>query len=492
VCSLSEIKVAIASLKKKKIDNCDIHFYDPRRFARASAQLAKQRADASSSAAEAAIEAVKAAEKAQFLLEEEARELAELNERWRQQAMEEARVLAQEHERQRLEARQKAEMIAAENKRARDAAEEEARQFEARSQEAQERARIEAQRLIDEENVRKAEEAQAIAHGEMLAENVAVASRAVHEIVMHEIETGKIETQVRNSAKEEAFGWWQKSSALGCLDASNDLAMCLAYGDGCETDTVRARKVWEDAINRGHAPSMHNCAMAFIKRTGIILRFMGGGPGNMERATELLVAAAKKGYQPSIDFLYESQPLCFRTLDDFEPKSMPPMKFADTIVGRRVQVYGYKFEDKRYELNNMYGTVESIKPAAGKFMVRLEDYSLVSFSRNHIQRPFVASLSEDLIKVPPPPPTEISISINPKLSLGIDLESDTLLVTKVDPKSQTWEQGIRPGFILAYIAGIRVKDLEHASIELKESKGRKDKTCQVIFHVLENRPKGFF
>jgi TPR repeat protein len=492
VSSLPQIKAAIAKAKKNGLTSAPLYFYDPRRYARASAQLAKLRSDASANAAEAALEAEKAAEKAKLKFEEEARQLAAMNELRREEALQAARKLAVEHERERQEARDLAAALAEQNRKARERAEEEARLFEMRAEEAQERARLEAKRIFDEETERQAQEAAALAHGESLKEARAVASRAVHKVIMAEIEAGKLAQEARNKAKFKAFEWWEKSSSLGCLDASNDLAMCLAYGDGCDRDTVRARNVWENAVRRGHAASMHNFAMAFINRTGIVLRFMGGGPGNMERATELLVSAARTGYQPSMDFLYELQPLSFRSPTDFQPRPMPPMKFADTIVGRRVEVYGYQESDSRFELNGMFGTVEDLRPAAGRFIVRLEDYSLVSFNRNHLQRPFIAALSEDLIKVPPPPPKELIINIDPMLPLGIDAESDTLLVIKVIPNQQAWNNGVRPGHTLASVCGIKVHNLEKASSELAASKDRRDDTCEVIFHVFESRPKGFF
>ena len=111
---------------------------------------------------------------------------------------------------------------------------------------------------------------------------------------------------------------------------------------------------------------------------------------------------------------------------------MPPFKFADAQLGRRVELCGFAPGSPRaLRLNGQCATVVEIKPAAGRYVVELDDLELVGLSARHLRRPFVASLDEGLASKPPPEPVKVAYRVDPELPLGLEAEFDTLVVSKV-------------------------------------------------------------
>jgi len=275
-----------------------------------------------------------------------------------------------------------------------------------------------------------------------------------------------------------------------------------------------ARKWWELAIELSqHAPSMHALAMAYLNRTGIVLRYGGGSVNtgthdNLVRCTELLVKAARQGHSPSVEYLYAAQPLTFSSPQDFEPRELPPFAFSDTMVGRRVEIVGLrrKLEQTNasssrssssnrqnkggsrdeHELNGVCGTVVEVKPAAGKLEVELDDGRLLSFPRRNLRRPFLAALDESLAKKPKgSTPDTVDYALDPSMPMGLEAEFDTLCVSKVLPQGQAWEAGMRPGTTIVAVAGVSVKDLDAAAEAYEEARARGEESCAVTCLVEE-------
>jgi len=108
-------------------------------------------------------------------------------------------------------------------------------------------------------------------------------------------------------------------------------------------------------------------------------------------------------HEPSMEFLYAHLPLSYSHPLDFQPTALPLPAFADTIVGRRVEVritprglhrkdkakgargvrHGKtpeehheekpSIESRAAELNGQCGTVLELRPASGTYRVELDD-----------------------------------------------------------------------------------------------------------------------
>jgi hypothetical protein len=279
----------------------------------------------------------------------------------------------------------------------------------------------------------------------------------------------------RAAARAEGVAWWRLAAQQGHLDAQHLLAAALAAGHGCLQDGKAASEWWRKAIEKGYAPAQHGLAAAYLaQQQGVALRPGVGVRGNLERATELLVLAARQGFAPAQALLFAAQPLTFATAQDFAPRPLPPFRFAGTLLGRRVEV-GPAAQDAQWR--GCCGTVRAVRQ--GKYVVELDDGTQLELRTRHLQRHFLAPLDASFVKQPPPPPVEVRYALSPARALGVEAHFASLLVTRVSPEGQAWAAGVRAGCTLVAVGEQPVATLDDAAGALEASRLRGDEQCTV-------------
>jgi TPR repeat protein len=63
---------------------------------------------------------------------------------------------------------------------------------------------------------------------------------------------------------EDAIKYYRQAAAAGNLDGMFGLGGMLAAGDGAKQDFAQAKALFEKAAERGHAPSVHGLAQAYM------------------------------------------------------------------------------------------------------------------------------------------------------------------------------------------------------------------------------------
>ena len=480
--TLAALKSAIASLKSQGDVKACLKWQDPKRAVTAAAHLARLKSEASQRAATIAAETEAAAAAAHATAQAAANALAEANERARvktearRQRRKEAAAQAREAAKAKRKQMELALQVAVSN--AENAAREarEAEEIARRDAEVAAAARAQAAHVREEaERLRKAEFAQ-------LRQDTVRAEAAVHAAVAKDVALCKALEAVQATCRLEGIGWWRMGAARNHAESQHLLADALARGTGgCPQDGKEASKWWLKAIEQGYAPAQHGFAAAYIEQLrGVAIRPGAGVRGNLERATELLVLAARQDYAPAQDFLFDAQPLSYATLEDFVPKPLPRFSFADSMLGRRVEVC-HDVKDSKWR--GRCGNVRAAMPARSKYLVEFDDGTQHEFRTRQLQRHFLAPLDDSFVKVPPRPPVEIEYVFAPERAMGLEADFATLLVTRVVPEGQAWDLGVRPGCTLVKVGGEKVATLDDAASAYEASRLRGDPECVVAFLV---------
>jgi Ca2+-binding EF-hand superfamily protein len=527
VTDLASIKAAVGALKKRGVKECPLRFRDPRRAAFAAAKAAQLKAEASRQAAAAASAAEEAAAKAKHDAEEARRLLEEENEKEREEAKRVKREQREKEALARKAALQRAVDLAEATVQAVADAEAFAELCREKEKEAHKQEEVAAELRKRRGELVAAAKAEKQVVKDALRLKRMEAEAKVRLAFAEDLKLKRQFDEAQLEAKAEAVQWWRRGAELGHKEAMHCLARSLvawaveagpAAGASASLDGGKAARQVASDLKEGaawwnlassskyqHAPSMHALAMAYLQRTGVVLRYGTASKGNMERCTELLVKAARLGHRPSAEFLYESQPLTFGSPVDFEPRELPPFAFADTMVGRRVEVVGLKVksdagsgggggggsrpaaaaaapqqqQQQQHELNGTCGTVVEVKPAAGKLEVELDDGRRLFLPRRNLRRPFLAPLDESLAQQAPEKPKTVDFILDPSMPMGLEAEFDTLCVSKVLPQGQAWEAGLRAGATIVAVGGLPVRDLEAAAEAYELARARGEEACAV-------------
>lgn len=476
--TLADLKSAIATSKSQGEVKANLKWQDPKRAVSAAAQLARLKAEASQRAATIATETEAAAAAAHAAAQASATALAEANERARiktearRQRRKDAATHARAEAKAQQEAMEKALQLAITNAEnaAREAKVEE--EIAQRDAEVAAAARAQAAQVRDEaERLRKAEFAQ-------LRQDTVSAEAVVHAAVAKDVALCKALEAVQATCRLEGIAWWRLGAERNHAESQHLLADALARGTGgCPQDGKEASKWWLKAVEKGYAPAQHGLAVAYIDQLrGVAIRPGAGVRGNLEKATELLVLAARQGYAPAQDFLYDAQPLSFATEEDFMPQPLPRFSFADLMLGRRVEVC-HNVKDPKWR--GRFGNVRAAMPARSKYLVEFDDGTQHEFRTRQLQRHFLAPLDDSFVKVPPLPPIEIDYLFSPERAMGLEADFATLLVTRVFPDGQAWALGVRPGCSLVKVGGEKVATLDDAAGAYEASRLRGDTECSV-------------